>query len=558
MSNSDDINFEQLGIAEVLKRYELKVPRYQRDYSWDEDYVETYLQDISLAISQDEPTYFIGSLVVINRNENLLEVVDGQQRLATTSLLLSAIKHLCPESSKVSRFLDQFLVSLGLETIDRPKMELNNSDAVVFSSLIINGVPGEGFVRQRPSHKKLLKAYDECKKYITRVAKLVADSEDQTIFESWIKYLQFNTKTIMIKVPNELNAFRMFETLNDRGLKVSQADLIKNYLFSRSGSNIDAAQHSWAAMKATLEQTDEDDIIMGYIRHVLMATNKFIEKKNIYKGVQQIAKGESSSFDVLSRLEKLSLNYTAINNTESPFWKGYPHEIKDHIGPILLFDIQPLKPLLLVATLKLTPIECEKLFHYAISMSVRLTIASASRPTSRAVEGPISETAIRIWQGELTQSQHIIKALSKVTPNDSIFRDQFLSATVSKPKFARYYLRAIERAYKGERNPSHILSENPSSINLEHILPVNPNGNWSQFSEEDVEAYANRIGNLALLKPVDNSKIGSGGFEAKKIVYQGCGFETTKMVSKYNDWNPNNIADRQRILFNYALKAWPI
>ena len=126
MANNDSkIDFEQLGISEVLKRYELVVPRYQRDYSWDADYVETFLQDLSFAISQDEPTYFLGSLVVIEKSDNLREVVDGQQRLATTSLLLASMKHLSQARSRLDRVLDQFLVSLEIDSIDQTKMTLN-------------------------------------------------------------------------------------------------------------------------------------------------------------------------------------------------------------------------------------------------------------------------------------------------------------------------------------------------------------------------------------------------------------------------------------------------
>ena len=557
-SDSKNIEFDQLGISETLKRYELVVPRYQRDYSWGKEYVETYLQDISFAIGDDEPTYFLGSLVVIDKGANVREVVDGQQRLATTSLLLASIKHLSKENSDISRALDTFLVSLDLGSIGQTKMSLNNSDVSVFSSLILEGLPGIGYVENRPSHKRLIDSYELCKAHMIKVAELVTETKKTEVFERWVKYLQFNTQVILISVSSELNAFRMFETLNDRGLKVSQADLIKNYLFSKSGSKISVAQESWTSTKGTLESIDDDEIMVNFIRHVLMATNKFVQRKNIYKDIQESAKGENTSIDMLNKLEALASNYIAIHNPESPIWRGYPFVIKEHIRVILIFDIQPLKPLLLAASKKLVKKECEKLFRYAISMSVRLTLASASRPTSMAVEKPISEAAIQIWDDKFTKASQVIENLSSVIPNDPVFESEFNSATVSKPHLARYYLRAIERAFKNEPNPSHIPNEDPSSVTLEHVLPYHPQGNWPEFNTEEQQAYKNRIGNLALLKSQDNTDLASGGFSEKSRIYKESAFGTTEMIHKYSNWNVESIQSRQEKLCKWALLAWPM
>ena len=393
---------------------------------------------------------------------------------------------------------------------------------------------------------------------MTTLAGLVSEPKKSEALERWVKYLQFNTRVILIKVSSKLNAFRMFETLNDRGLKVSQADLIKNYLFSQSGQNIEVAQQQWVSTKSVLESIEDDEIMMNFIRHMLLATNRFVQRKNIYKNIQDIVKGENSSADMLAKLESLSLNYTAIHYSESTLWEGYPFEIKEHIRVIQIFDIQPLKPLLLAASKKLEKKECEKLFRYAISMSVRLTLASASRPTSMSVEKPIAETAQKIWAKEYTQTDQAISNLSSVIPNDSVFRDEFLSATVSKPHLARYYLRTLERAFKGETNPSHIPNEDPLSVTLEHILPQNPGQNWPNFTDEEVQAYRNRLGNLALLKSQENSDLKSYGFKEKSAIYKNSPFKTTEMIHGYAVWDIDSIAKRQKILCDLAIKAWPI
>ena len=191
-------------------------------------------------------------------------------------------------------------------------------------------------------------------------------------------------------------------------------------------------------------------------------------------------------------------------------------------------------------------------------MSVRLTIASVSRTTSQAVEGPISEAARKIWSEEITTAQAAIKKIGGAIPNDAEFSDGFLTATVSKPALARYYLRTIERAAKNEEHPSHIPNEDASTVTLEHVFPSNPKEKWPDFDESDSQTYLKHIGNLALLVSSDNQLAGSESFKTKCAVYEKSTFVTTEMISRYSEWTPDQIRARQESLKNYALAAWPM
>ena len=86
------IGFEQMGIANVLRSYWLHVPLNQREYSWEDAQVKRLFHDINEAILRDAPAYFLGNIVTIPREVTSLEIVDGQQRLATTVILLAAIR----------------------------------------------------------------------------------------------------------------------------------------------------------------------------------------------------------------------------------------------------------------------------------------------------------------------------------------------------------------------------------------------------------------------------------------------------------------------------------
>ena len=123
MADTDrQIGFEQLGIGGVIRKYRLAVPLHQREYSWTDKEVTTLFHDISKAISDAQPVYFLGSIVTIPKEGTSLEVVDGQQRLATTAILLAAIRdYLKPNASDALIVTD--IENGFLNTVDRSARE---------------------------------------------------------------------------------------------------------------------------------------------------------------------------------------------------------------------------------------------------------------------------------------------------------------------------------------------------------------------------------------------------------------------------------------------------
>lgn len=94
MSQIQQLNISLEGIGAVLKSRRFRVPAYQRSYAWEVDHVDALLEDIREAISNKEREYFLGSIVVTADESGRFEVVDGQQRLTTISLVLAAIKEI--------------------------------------------------------------------------------------------------------------------------------------------------------------------------------------------------------------------------------------------------------------------------------------------------------------------------------------------------------------------------------------------------------------------------------------------------------------------------------
>jgi hypothetical protein len=183
-------------------------------------------------------------------------------------------------------------------------------------------------------------------------------------------------------------------------------------------------------------------------------------------------------------------------------------------------------------------------------------IASSTR--SGSVEEPLAEAAHSILSGEITNAAELKKALIAMVPVDEQFRRAFEVANVSKGWLARYYLRALEMVAKKEATPWFIPNDDKQVINLEHVLPEHPEGNWPQFDEEAVQINAKRIGNLALMLAKSNSDLKSANFDTKKTVYMASPYELTRQIAGLTEWDEAAIANRQKVLAGLAVQAWPI
>lgn len=558
MASTDSvIEFEQIGIGNILDRYRLHVPKYQRDYAWTAAEVTSFLQDITLAIQTDESQYFLGTIVTIRRNNDVLEVVDGQQRLATTALLMSAMRVLVGDSNANLRSLiSDLLTSIDVKTLqEEAQISLNFADNDVFKSLIVDGKVGNGFIKTRNSHVLLSNAFEAAKAHLQTITKGVAPENAVTVYQQWIEYFTSKVKTILLRVSDDASAFTMFETLNDRGLSVSQADLIKNYVFSESDDHITQVQQHWTSIKSALE-TVEDGNTINFIWHALIATTGFVEQKKIYERVKKTIKGKNSSIAQLAHWEKLAKYYVGIFNPNGIVWADYPEATTKQLQVLDLFDIQPFKPILMACAVQMSKAELPLAYSRMVSIGVRLIIAS--RTTTQSVFKALSDAAYKIWMKEIKTAKQLVAFLSPNIPNDDQFRAAFEIATVPKAKFARYYLRSLERVAKGVPSPWEIPNEDPSAINLEHILPINPGKHWPNFSPDQVDAFSKRLGNMVLIKKADNKKLGNGNFSQKKPILKSAPYQTTSMVAAYSDWTPENLEKRQKKLAIYALKAWPL
>jgi hypothetical protein len=552
------IAFEQVGLGSVLKYNQLVVPPNQREYSWEERQVTQLFQDFAKVISDGEQGYFLGTIVTIPRISGHLEVVDGQQRLATTAILFAAIRDYLSgrEDVLVESINNEFLTGIDRTKRARvPRLRLNIDDNDLFGWILSHSANEPEPVSNRDSHVRLRAACAEARKHVRNIVSGLDPKDHGDLLNTWVSFIEHKALVVLLRVPDDANAYKMFETLNDRGLRTSQADLIKNYLFGRSGERIHEVQNRWAYMRGALESLEEENITIDFLRHALIAIRGPIREAQVYDAVQDIVKGEQAAITFASTLEALATSYVATFNSEHEKWNGYPDAVRKAVEVFNLLNIKPMRPVLLAVAAKFAQKETAQAFQFLISLGVRLLIASTTR--SGSVEQPLSFAANEIFTGKITTPADLKKRLHDVTPNDEEFRVEFETARVSKAQLARYYLRSLEMAAKGEGEPWFMPTNDRSVINLEHVLPKKPEGNWPQFNEDEVGVFVNRLGNQALMRASDNSDLRSATFSDKKQTYASSPYVLTSQIGDLDQWNADSVAVRQKSLAHLAITAWP-
>jgi hypothetical protein len=349
----------------------------------------------------------------------------------------------------------------------------------------------------------------------------------------------------------------MFETLNDRGLRITQAHLVKSYLFGQAGeARLHEAIQKWALIRGALESLEEEDITVTFLRHALIAVRGFLKQQEVYDTVQLQARGPQLSLAFLNILEGLANSYVAIFNPEAEKWNSYPDSLRRAIQTLNLLNIRPMRPLMLAIAAKFAPNEAAEAFRLLISTGVRLLIAGNTR--SGSVEEPLADAANKVFIGVIGDSKGIREVLLSVSPNDEQFRLGFEVSTVSKTSLARYYLRSLEMTAKGEPAPWFVPNDDRQAITLEHVLPRKPDHNWANFDQETADTYVKRIGNMVLLPAKSNATLGSSAFSVKSEIFKNAPYELTRQVSTVSQWDRNTIAERQKLLAELALRTWPL
>lgn len=561
MSSLEEMKIKLDGIGHILSDNNLSVPRYQRSYAWTDKQITDLLKDTTEAIQKNEKEYFLGSIVITGNQKERLEVVDGQQRLATVTILLAAIRDYFFKNNDSDRAYDitrRYLEDRDIrsqETI--PRLYLNEVDHNFFAKKILSLPNSEdrNVEPLRESHKRIAQAAKLAGEHVKSLVQVTNKPSEMLI--DWIEYFRAKAKIICVEVPDDANAFTIFETLNDRGLVLAVSDLLKNFLFSVAQNRIGEVQQKWTSMIGIIESVANEEVVVTYIRQLWSSKEGITREKELYDKIKSNITSKQHAVNFAEDLYNNAKLYAAVLNTSSEILDKYGSSVREDIDILNLLGVQQMRPLILSILDKLQVGEAQKSFRFLVSLAVRLLVVGRA-VGSGALESNYAQRAVEIRKEDIRTAKELASAMRSVIPLDKEFETSFGNITISKSNLARYYLRAVELHLIDSTQPSVIPNSNEQIVNLEHILPQNPSPAWGYIDPETAKAYFNRLGNLTLLQKRVNADIGNSGFSEKTKLYQNSIFLITSSIDNYLTWGLEQIEDRQRWLAQLAVKTWPI
>jgi hypothetical protein len=567
-SKSLGINVTDAGIAATLNQHLLMVPPNQRSYAWEDSHVQTLFEDLSVALSNNNQTYFLGTVVLTQGSEDRLEVADGQQRLATTSILVAAIRDyletLGPSERKAAeKYTSEYLLIYDeMSGEHTPKLQMNYEDNDFFVNHIL--ISAKDVVRPKfestvPSHERLHRAAHLAKAHIENViAQFSKPADKAKALYNWIKFLRESAMVIAIRVPDHINAYTMFETLNDRGLRASQTDILKNFLFGKAQDRLSEIQARWSSMVATIETVGDEDLLLTYLRHHWTLSHGYTPERELASLVKDEITGRAQAVTMATGLDDYAADYTGLlGPLEHVGWPSIDKQTRAHIYIISrILSIEQIQPLLLAVIRKFDPAQAKQATRIFLDWSVRFLIAGSGGggPLDRAY-GQLSKD---VMEGTIKSVADLKKRVGAgILRTDAEFKQAFSKGRVSKTNLARYYLRALELCMKGEQYPElGGILDDTIHFNVEHILPQSESKEW-KIPEQTALQFRKRLGNMVLLNPDVNAKIGGNGFAEKKKIFAKSPLLLTQAVGKFAQWGPAEIDERQESLADLAVKIWP-
>jgi hypothetical protein len=376
-----------------------------------------------------------------------------------------------------------------------------------------------------------------------RLAQLVEDMSDRLFFT-------------VITVTDELNAYKVFETLNARGVRLSATDLLKNYLFSvldRSNQNeheLRNLEERWEAMVGRLQSEHFPD----FLRVHWNSRRAFARQAELFKTIRAQVNTREAVFKLLREMEQDLDTYLALSSPEASDW---PQEIKQLASNLRTFNVRQPYPLLLAAKREFDALDFAGLMRACVVISMRFNvICGYSTAEQERTYNAVSE---RVAKGEIDKLSTALAAMTSIYPNDAVFRAAFAEKAIRTTqsrnnRVVRYILCALEKHLSKQD-----YSFTSDSFNIEHVLPQSPQAGWEAFSNEEAEALTYRLGNMTLLQVGPNKDLGNSAYIAKRSEFELSGFGITKKLAAENaDWTPERLAARQSWMAVQATAIWRI
>jgi len=241
-----------------------------------------------------------------------------------------------------------------------PKLQMNYEDNNFFLNHILisaKDVTRPKFESTAPSHERLHRASHLAKAHVENVVAQFSKPADKAkALYTWIKFLRESAMVIAIRVPDHINAYRMFETLNDRGLRASQTDILKNFLFGKAQDRLKEIQTKWSSMVATFETVGDEDLLLTYIRQYWTLGHGYTPERDLASRVKDEVTGRAQALSLAVGLDDFAADYSGLlSPLEYTGWASVDKQTRAQIYIISrILTIEQIQPLLL-AVLRADP-----------------------------------------------------------------------------------------------------------------------------------------------------------------------------------------------------------
>lgn len=537
------------------------IPIYQRTYSWTEAECLQLWQDILRAGANDKiGAHFIGSVVYVQEGQysvsaqSPLLVIDGQQRLTTITLLLSALSELLDEENEIiegfskNQLRDFYLIDPRKKDDKKYKLILSQTDKDTLIALVDKSkvnFPKDYSFRVKANYeffqKKLLENIDNLKIVCQGIAKLLI---------------------VDISLDRQYdNPQLIFESMNSTGKELTQADLIRNYILMGLEHDLQSRLYEeyWRPMELDFGQEAYQTYFDAFMRHYLTVKTKEIPKINsIYEAFKKYHREKNLSIETLVTDIRAYSRYFCNMALGQESDKELSYAFKD----LKELTVDVAYPLLLelyydYKNSHLSKEDFEKAIRLIESYVFRRAVCAIPTNSLNKTFATFTKSIKKDRYLESIQATFILLTSYKKFPTDDEFKIRLAEKDLYNFRNRSYWLRRLENFGRKER-------VNVNDYTIEHIMPQNENlsKEWQESLGDkwkEIQAkWLHTLGNLTLTGY--NSEYSDKPFEQKRDMEGGFAQSPLKLNTGLGDpdliWNEDAIINRANNLSNQAINVW--
>jgi hypothetical protein len=542
------------------KRYE--VPPYPHGYSWGEEQWEELWLDL-VALESGDQQHYMGALVLQEYAPDQYRIIDGQQRLASLSILIIASLHCLqalidrgiePEANQERADLLRaaFLGSKNPVTLQTsPKLVLNHANRRFYEGTLLQLRRPASVGALPPGEQPLWRSLEYFRARLDEKFVRTGDGTGLTnfIYEIMATGLLF----ILVVVEDEAGAYTVFETLNARGLELTAGDLLKNYLLSvvhpAAQGDREIAQQRWLEIADKVEPRK----LPAFLRQYLNSRHELVRQERVFQSLRARVTRPDQVFALLDELGQAAVLHEALEDPTHPLWGEMPDAV-DPVRHLKLYQAVQYRPLAFAAWQALSRDDLVRTLRICDVISFRYSIIGQRNPNK--LETAYSEVAMQVSRGALRSAAEVKAALQPIYVSDDEFREQFARSAINaagvRKKLVRYILCELERQMHGVD-----LDFESTNASIEHVLPEHPSSAWQDEFPAEVHArYVHRLGNYLLLEPkLNRERAANGPLADKKGTYAQSHYPSTRAFD-WDTWTPRTIEERQASLARIATAVW--